>query len=41
LDGRILIETGRKEEIDGISTNITEKCGKSLKPRFRNSEIQT
>jgi hypothetical protein len=31
-DGRILIEAGSKEEIEGISTKITEKCGKELEP---------
>jgi hypothetical protein len=29
-DGRILIEAGSKEEIEKISTSITEKCVKGL-----------
>jgi len=32
-DGRILIEAGSKEGIEKISTSITEKCGKGLKPK--------
>jgi hypothetical protein len=39
-DGRILIEIGNKEEIKRLSTSTTEKCGKELELRFRNSEIQ-
>jgi len=27
MDGRILIGTGAKEEIEDLSTSITEKCG--------------
>jgi hypothetical protein len=34
-DGRILIETGSKEEIEKISTSITEKCGKELETKVQ------
>ena len=34
-DGRILIEAGSKEGIEKISTSITEKCGKGLKPKVQ------
>ena len=34
-DGRILIEAGSKEEIERISTSITEKCGKELETKVQ------
>ena len=32
-DGRILIESGSKEEIEALGSNINEKCGKELEAR--------
>ena len=34
-DGRILIEAGSKEEIERISTNITEKCGREFEAKVQ------
>jgi len=34
-DGRILIETGSKEETEKISTSITETCGKELEAKVQ------
>ena len=34
-DGRILVEAGSKEEIEKISTSITEKCGKELETKVQ------
>jgi len=31
---------GSKDEIDKIRTSITEKCGKKLEAKVRNSEVQ-
>jgi hypothetical protein len=34
-DGKILIEVGSKEEIEYLSTSITEKCGKELEAKVQ------
>jgi len=34
-DGRILIEVGSKEEIEKISTSITENCGKEVEAKVQ------